>query len=117
MLVFHGPALSKSIESRGVSAADAEVAKLRQTHPFQVVSEDGKSITYHRFPPQLALNSWYSMWIPGDPWQALATVIVTGRKNQDLREEVLKMMVGCKEITWSRCVEGSPAVELLRAFE
>ncbi len=89
-------------------AADTDpiaLDELRKTYPTVVRSIDGSRLWLSRLPEHdRRVTSPYEVeharWIPGDPFEALAGLLVLGRDLAAIRESVLTTIANCPDPKW-----------------
>ena len=100
MLLFDGWALDKCVQHVPRDIAPDELERLQRLYPYEEESHT-EMRTLRRVPLNQSLNNFYSMWIPGDPWEALLAVFVVGRSNSSILAASVKHIQECMAVRWT----------------
>ena len=101
LLGYDHQALDRTFRKVPSDIAPAELDKLKTTFPNVSPSTDGEMLLLSRIasgPPAYEFN--YGYWIPGEPFDALRTVVVLGRRDSGIGSATRDAVSACSAVTW-----------------
>ena len=101
LLGYNHRALDRTFREVPSDIAPDELDKLKTTFPNVSPSTDGETLLLSRIasgPPAYEFN--YGYWIPGDPFDALRTVVVIGRRDRGIGSATRDAVSACSAVTW-----------------
>lgn len=117
LLVFRGSALEGCTKLVPRSTETAQLETLRKLFPFERLVTHPSMIEVSRIPFEQIPNL-YTMWIPGDPWDALLAIVVAGGQRSELVRRTAQLVSDCPDRHWSPIlpVDANEAVKRLHSI-